>query len=150
MTVNLSKEQFETLIKAVQAGASVYGILGDSVSEEYKKESDDIEKLRSYLLGVATDYGFEDMTEMFMGKMIMSDEWSEKLHEVIDEYNNETFWHELETRLGKRDFWRTITEAERAEIENDNWYPSRINDVYEKWGEEFEKYGIDRLEIKEK
>ncbi|MFP4539961.1 MAG: hypothetical protein ACLFNN_03445, partial [Candidatus Paceibacterota bacterium] len=119
------------------------------VSEEYKKESNNIEELRNYLLGFAADHGFEDMTEMFMGKMIMSDEWSEKLHEVIEDYNDENFWHELETRLGKRDFERTMTEAEREEIKKSGWYPSRIHDVYEKWSKEFEKYGINRLEIKE-
>lgn len=105
--------------------------------------------MRNYLLGFADDHGFEDMTEMFMGKMIMSDEWSEKLHEVIEDYNDENFWHELETRLSKRDFGRTMTEAEREEIKNSGWYPSRIHDVYEKWSKEFEKYGINRLEIKE-
>ncbi len=149
MKINLSKKQFETLIKVVEAGSSVYGILGDSVSEEYKKESNDIEELRKYLIGFANGYGFEDMTEIFMGKLIMSDEWSEKLHEVIEDYDDQTFWHELETRLGKRDFERTMTEEEKEEIKNSGRYPSRVYDLYEKWGKEFEKYGTDRLSIKD-
>mgnify|MGYP001606038424 CR=1 FL=1 len=113
MKINLTKKQYETLTKAMEVGSSVYGILGDSIEGDYKKQSDEIENLRKYLLGLAHDFGFDDMTEKFRGKLIMSDNFSEKMHEAIDDYNDETFWHELETRLGKRDFERTMTKAER-------------------------------------
>lgn len=134
----------------MEAGSSVYGILGDMVSDDYKKESDEIEDLQEYLLGFASDFGFPDMTEKFEGELIMSDDFSEKLHEAIDDYNDETFWHELEIRLGKRDFGRTITEAEKKEMkENDWWYPKRIHELYDKWSKEFEDNGVERLGIVE-
>lgn len=150
MKINLTKKQFEVLMKAISAGSSVYGILGDSVSEEYKEESNEIEELRTYFLGLAKDFGMAEMTEEFMGDLIMSDEFSEKYHEVIEEYNDETFWHDLEVRLGKRDFERTITDAEIKELEKDGWYPKRIHKIYKEWRKEFEKNGIERLEIVEK
>lgn len=150
MKINLTKKQYESLIKAVEAGSSVYGILGDMVSDDYKKESDEIEDLQEYLLGFASDFGFPHMTEKFEGELIMSDDFSEKLHEAIDDYNDETFWHELEIRLGKRDFERTITEAEKKEMkENGWWYPKRIQELYAKWSKEFEDNGVERLDIVE-
>lgn len=147
--INLSKKQYETMIKAVEAGSSIYGILGDMVSDDYKKESNEIEDLQKYLLGFASDFGSSDMTEKFKGELIMSDDFSEKMEEVMDDYDDEIFWHELETRLGKRDFERTMTKAEKKEMEEDRWYPKRIHELYDKWSKEFEDNGVERLEIVE-
>lgn len=149
MKINLTKKQYETLIKAVEIGSSVYGILGDSIEGDYKKESDEIDNLQKYLLDFASDFGFDDMTEKFEGELIMSDDFSEKMQEAMDDYDDEIFWHELETRLGKRDFERTMTEAEKEEMEEDGWYPKRIHDLYDKWSKEFEDNGVERLGIVE-
>lgn len=150
MFINLTKEQFEILIKAVDTGSSVYGILGDNISEDYKKQSNEIEKLEDYLLSFSSDFGMPEITEEFMGKLIIADDYSEQLQEVMDEYDNESFWHELEVHLGKRDFERTLTESERKQmVENHGWYPERIHELYEKWNKEFQEYGIERLEVQE-
>jgi len=148
MKIDLTKKQYECLIKALEAADSVYGILGDSMPEDYKKQSDQIDDLRKYLLGFASEFSAEYMIEKFHGEIIMSDELSESLQEVMNDYDNETFWHELETRLGKRDFDRTITEAENKEMEENNgWYSNRIYGIYEAWSNEFEENGIERLGI---
>lgn len=132
-----------------EIASSVYGILGDAVSDDYKKQSDEIDSLSDYLFNFAQDFGCPELTEKFMGKTIPSDAFSEKMQIVMDDYDNETFWHELETRLGKRDFERTMTKEEEGEIEEKGgWLPYRIHDLYEKWAQEFEKYGVERLSIK--
>lgn len=150
MKVDLTKEQYECLIKAVEAGNSVYGILGDNVSDEYKKQSVQIEMLQKYLLGHASDFGMEHMVDTYMGELILSDGFSKELGEAMDDYDDETFWNELEALLGQRDFDRTTTAKEQEEIKkNGGWYPDRIHKLYEKWNKEFEKNGIERLEIVE-
>lgn len=81
--------------------------------------------------------------------MVINEDYAETLHEVIDDYNYMTFWHELKVRLGKRDFQHTMTDEEEKEMEkNGGWYPSRIADLYKKWNAEFEEYGVERLEVK--
>jgi len=104
MSINLTKKQYECLIKALEAANSVYGILGDSVSDEYKKQSNEIEELTDYFLSLARDFGMEHITQKYKEKLILDDVYAESLDEVIDDYNNEIFWDELQTRLGKRDF----------------------------------------------
>lgn len=142
MNLTLTKKQYECLIRAIEASSSVYGILGD-VSDDYKKKSDEIENLRSHLLSFASEFGAEHIVEKFHNQIILSDGISKKLEEVIDDYNDENFWHELEIRLGKRDFERTITEKEKKEIkENGGWYPDRIQKIYDEWAKEFEKNGV--------
>ena len=152
MKINFTKKQYEDLIYALEAGFHVYGILGDAVSREnYKERSNRIEELNEYFFSFAEKFGMEDLVEEFRGKIIPKDEFSEKLFEIMDEYNNETFWHELETRFGQREFDRTKTEEEMREIrENNGIYPDRIHDLYKGWGKEFEKHGIERLEVVDK
>lgn len=139
----------EDLIKVVDAGSFVYGILGDNIEDIYKKQSKTIDQLREYLLGYATDFGMINATEKFMGQTIMSEDFSEELQEAIDDYDDITFWFELEMRLGKRDFERTVTEVEKREMARDHGiYPKRIHALYEQWNKEFEGHGIERLEIR--
>jgi hypothetical protein len=148
MKINLTKKQYLTLIRALEAGNSVYGILGDNVSDEYKERSNEIDELCNYFLDFAKDFGKKELTEKFMGELIMSEKFSEKFHEAIEDYDEENFWHELEVRLGKRDFFRSMTKEEKKEMKkNDGWFPERIHKVYENWREEFEKHGIERLEV---
>jgi hypothetical protein len=85
-----------------------------------------------------------------MDRVIMSDEFTEKFMDDSEEYNDVIFWDELETRLGKRDFERTITNAEKKEIaERGGWYSNRIEEIYRGWSTEIEKHGIERLGIVE-
>lgn len=147
MKINFADRQYKNLIKMAEIGSNIYGILGDVISEEYKIQSDEIDELRKYLLSFAGDFNCENLTEEFRGETIMSDSFSEEMQEVMDDYDDETFWHELETRLGKRDFERTMTEIEEIKTKKDGWYPDRICDIYEKYEKEFEEYGIERLEI---
>ena len=102
-------------------------------------------------MGHTKDFGCGDLIENFHGKTLLEDEVCKKINEIIEDYNDYIFWNELEVRTGKRDFERTITEEEKKYIKkNNDWLPERINELYDKYRDEFEKYGINRLEIKNK
>ena len=150
MKIELSKEQFINLLKMSHIANNMLGILGDILPEtDYKKESDETENLEEYLLGYAKDFGCGDLIEDFYGKTLLRNEVYEKIDEIVEDYDDYTFWNELEVRMGKRDFERTITEKEKQYIkENKGWLPDRIHEIYEKYRQEFENYGIDRLELK--
>ena len=146
--INLSKDQYKVLLKMSEISSSIYGILGDMVSDNYKKQSNEIEKLNEYFLENAKNFGCEKFAEKYKGKYIPSDPFSKKIDSAIFEYDNETFWNELEIRLGKRDFEQSISSQEAKEMKNNNgWYPERIHLIYDKWQKEFEDYGINRLDV---
>lgn len=119
--------------------------LADSRGEDFKN----YEGLKKYLLKIAKDNGLEDLVEEFYGDLLPSDKLSELEDKIMEEYDDDTFWHELTTRLGKRDFWRTITPKEKQEIKKQNWLPERIHEIYEKYEKEFEEHGLDRIKIDE-
>jgi len=153
MKIDLTKEQYINLLEMNHIVDSVLGILGDIMPEKtkYKRKSEEITELEDYFISYVKDFGCEDMTEEFHGKTLLKDEIYEKLQEIMDEYDDYVFWNELEVRMGKRDFGRTMTEEDKKHIkENKGWYPERINEIYEKYRKEFEEHGVDRLEIKEK
>ena len=146
MDINFTKEQYLTLIKAIEAGNSVYGIIGDEMRKKYKKQSIDIEDLLTYLLKFADDFGLKNITENIEGKLYLKGEFSDAIQGDVNEYDNSIFWDELIMRLGKRDFSNTITNEEQEYIDqNDGWLPERIQECYDKWRKEFEKHGLDNL-----
>lgn len=151
MEIKLTKEQYINLLTMSYIANSVLGILGDVMPEtNYKKKSDEMEKLEEYLLRYTREFDCGNMVEDFHGKILLKDEIYEKINNIVEDYDDYIFWSELETRMGKRDFNRTITEEERKYIKEKNgWFPDRIHDIYKKYRKEFESYGIDRLEIVE-
>jgi hypothetical protein len=72
----------------------------------------------------------------------------EKFHEVLDEYNDETFWEELVTRMAIRD-----VEEERGQAALEKMSPEEQLRALRQWEERYqaetETHGIDRLEIVE-
>ena len=144
-------KKFQSKNTMSQIAGSVLSLLGDCDDEKsYKKKSDDLEEFEKYLLSFAKDFGSEDLVEKWEGEIIISDEASEKFQEITDDYEDLIFWDELAIKMGKRDFQKTITKEDKKYLkENDNWLPERIHKIYDKYHDEFEKNGIDNLEIKE-
>ena len=117
--------------------------MADSKGEDFNK----FEKSEEFLLKIAKENNFSDLVEDFHGGLVPSDKLSELVEEVIEEYEDDVFWHELITRLGKRDFWRSVTPGEKKKLDKEEWLPERVHELYEKYEKEFEEHGIDRLEI---
>ena len=47
MKIDITEQQYMSLMRAVEAGSSVYGILGDFVPETYGEESEGIDNVRA-------------------------------------------------------------------------------------------------------
>ena len=146
MRIQFSDKQFKELLFLVMIGSYVRDGVLDSRGE-YDNEKHDI--LEKYLLERAKDEGHDHLVEDFKDSLIPSDELCRKEEELIAEYNDEEFWFELGNRLGRRDFEKSMTDEEREKVEKEGWFPERVNEFYKKYSDEFEKRGIERLEIKE-
>jgi len=133
------------MLLAAMLYSFIRGGLADDKGEDYKK----YEELENYLLKIAEDNGFNDLIEKFNGQLIPSDELSELEEEITSEYDDDALWSELITRLGRRDFFRTITPDEDKEMKKRDWLPDRAQEFFDKYNKEFEEHGVERLEIKE-
>jgi hypothetical protein len=147
MKIDFTKEQFRELLLVYLIGQYVK----DAVDElEDKYDYDKSRELELYLLEQAQEIGLSELVEHFHGKLIPADVLSEDYDNYVHEFEGDSFWHELSTQLGQRDFYREMTETDSKYIKDNNgWLPKRIHDYYERYENEFEKYGTERLEINE-
>lgn len=144
MQIELNKKQLKEMILAAMLYSFIRGGLADDKGEDYKK----FEELENCLLKIAEDNGFNDVIEKFQGHLIPANELSELEEEIMSEYDDDAFWHELMTRLGRRDFFRTVTPEEQKEMKKRDWLLDRAQEFFDKYDKEFEEYGVERLEIK--
>lgn len=153
MKINITKKQYQDLIMMSQLSEWVLGILGDTVADDevdYKELSNRNEELEKYLLGFAGEFDMGDKIDNYKDDIFLDEDESEKYHEIISDYDDYVFWNELENRLARRDFFRTITEAEKKEAEETGWLPERFREIEEKYRKEFEENGVENFEIKKK
>lgn len=144
MKIGLTKEQFEALLKLVYLGN---WLANANRVDDKKKEYEEIE---DYIFSFAKQFGFDeyvDDEEAEKGKFYPTRKFEEEIdiQELIDEYDEETFWDELIDRLGERDFYQYYSQDEIQKMTQEERF-GKICEFEEKWGEEFEKYGIERLD----
>lgn len=151
MKINFTKKQYEDLVTMSQLSGWVLGILGDTIPDDdgrYKKMSNEHGKLESYLLSFADEYGLGGVVERFNDELTLDDDETEKYGEIMDDFEEFVFWDNLENRMARRDFYRTISEEERKEADKTGWLPERFRDIEEKYRKEFDENGVDNLEVK--
>lgn len=141
--ITFSKKEFYDLLLQVMLGSGILGLLADEKDKNFRL----CEAVQDHLLQEANRVGWKDLVQTFEESLLPSDELCEEEEIISEDYNESVFWFELETRLGKRDFNKSVTEEEKKEMEVNGCYPERIQKIYEKYAKEFEKYGTDRLEI---
>ncbi|MFC1613264.1 hypothetical protein ACFL23_02940 [Patescibacteria group bacterium] len=145
MQIEFTKEQFKEMLLATAVYSFIFGGVADSKGEDFKKYG----KLENYLLSIAKKNNLNDLYEDCEGSLLPADDICHEVEETIEEYTEDEFWENLVTRLGKRDFWRSLSEEEKEEIKKDDWLPEKVREFYDKYWEEVENYDIDRLEVKE-
>lgn len=111
------------------------------------------EELEQYIFSFAKDFGFERFVEYDeSGKNIFPSsefEEDEELELYRNEYDDECFWDELIHRLARRDFIKTYGESS---IKQMDWKErlQKEDPFVEKYADEFNRNGLEHLEIKSK
>lgn len=142
MDMEMSPERYIALVRALVTASSVYSFVSEDGRTDYNQTSEEIEALLSDLMSVAPAFGFGEDSD-FLEKV------RTEFDNALEDYDEEIFWEELETRLGQRDYDRTLTKNEKiVQEQNDDQIPSeRLFECFDKWAHEFEEYGLSRLVI---
>jgi len=141
MKINLTKKQYETLVKAVYLGnwmanANRTGQSGDPHMKEY-------EEITDYIFSLASEFGFSKTFE----HDLECDEHGKttEVNLLHEEYDEETFWEELCGLLGERDFFRKYSKDEREKMNQEECF-LKLQECIIAWEQEAEEYGVERLE----
>lgn len=145
MKINFTKKQYEDLVKLVYLGTwMVNAHRTDDRVEKY-------EELEQYILSFYKDFGMENfiLFDEELKRFFPTKEFEEEtdVEQYIDEYNNDIFWEELIDRLARRDFIRAYGEENLLKMTWEERF-EKEQPFIDKYDEEFEKNGIENLDIK--
>ena len=144
MEITFTKEQHENLIKLVYLGSWMVNSIRE---DKGVKKFDDLEQ---YIYSFAKAAG--------MGKLIEYDpetkqyfptfelEEDAEVEQYRQEYDDYNFWEELTYALARRDFIKEYGENAIKKMSMEERF-EKEQPFIEKYEEEFEKYGIERLKI---
>ena len=146
MKINLTKRQYWNLIRATYMA----DWMANAICEAGMKGDDGIKEIRDYVFSFAKEMGYEDFAEYSgdMGKYYATFDLDDdpSIRRLIERYDERAFWDEIVERLGERDFFDKYTKEKIQKMNDDERFAKRM-ECEDKWGKEFEKYGIERLEI---
>ena len=148
MKINFTKKEYRLLLDIVY--------LGQWMVEAHKaggpEEDDEYEMLAQKIYSYAKEMGCEELikAEKRAGLYFPTREYEEqsRSHEIIDQYNDDTFWEELINRLADRDAHEDArAEGKKIESAEEFWKYSTPHEA--KYAEEFEANGLKRLKLSE-
>lgn len=148
-TIELTKKQFTALLKVVYLGnwmANAYR--DDSPEDPHIQEYEEIE---DYIFSLASQFGLEKYVdhEVTDGDRYYPTNFFEEttdVHKLHEEYDEETFWDELADRLSTRDFLEKYSKEEINNMSREEYF-EKISEFTDKYNEEFEKFGLDRIKV---
>ncbi len=150
MKINISKKQYETLIKSIEVSSFIYGPMSDMVDNKYKKDSDEIEELLNYFLQYTNDFDF-DKNLCKEGDLHLDEDYDDKILEELELYDEQQMFENLAYELGKRDFNNTYSKGEIDKIkeEHGDYLGVPMYEFEKKYCDEINKNGYKRFYIKE-
>lgn len=142
MKINITKKQYKALMKSVMLGAYILSVSNDYFGdEELEKDAKSAREIEDYLMEFAKDFGCEE---------IRNDENFEETADIMHEYEEFSMFDQLALNLGKRDYLKGKSKEEiqkMFEKNNGMWDRDAFKLVAE-YEEEFNKNGIERIEVK--
>ena len=148
MQIEFSKEEYRTFLEILEIADWVLFAHRTDEPEDRKQYRDFEQKMFSF----AKELGFGNlvMYDDEMGKYFPTREHDENspVRSFIEEFEEETFWDELVDRLADRDMLEELGEKKFLSMTREQRFMAHF-DFEQKYQEEFEKHGIERLRIKE-
>jgi len=146
MKIHLTKNEYRLLLEMLSMAEWVMHSHQIESNEKCKQHDLVIQKLLSYY----KDFKCEDLVEHDKSdnqyyQTSMDDDES-PVNDLIKEFETEVFWEELTRRLARRDLIEKHGRKEVAEMEQMERFEAILKES-EKYHEEFEKAGIDKLKI---
>ncbi len=144
MKIELTKAQYRELLKLVLIGTEVKM----SALEATEQSTEGADALETYLLEHVEDFELDELVRKSGKETLPSEKLLHEIDHVMHDYDDDAFWFSLETELGQRDFYESLDfKSHRALKEGDGELPEAVYEFYEKYRDEFERHGTDRLRI---
>lgn len=145
MQIDFTKKQFESLMKAVY--------LGNWMANAHRIDDFEVnyEEIQDYIFSKAPEFGFNDYVDnekVGDGKFYPTNYFSKytDVHELHNEYDEETFWHEIIDRLANKDFVNRYGVSVITKMSFEERM-KKMDGFVEKWEDEINENGLNRIDI---
>ncbi len=145
MNIEFTKKQYEQLLKLVYLGnwlASAHR------TDDRIKKFDDLE---SYVFSFAKEMGFGAFVddEPLNGRNYFPTwQFEEGVHDLIEDYDDETFWEELIERLADMRFDEKYSEQDYQKMTREE-YLEKYYEIYNAIVEIIERWGLEAILLKQ-
>lgn len=147
MKINFTKDEYRHLLDLVYLGDWV--MTADDVGKNVKKKHH--EEITQKIYSYAKDFGCEDLIEFnaeFDKYNETRDFEESEVSQCLAEFEENCFWETLISRLAERDFLKELPPGGLNALSLKEKF-TEIQKHEDKWADEFSKFGIDHLKIKE-
>lgn len=151
MNLELSLEQYETLLKLVYMGDWVISTLQAKERVEDDADSDTrFAEVVRHIFNYADVAGLGSIVQIDQnnGEPYLTREFEEEsgLVDILEDYEDEVFWQSLIERLAHRDFIRHYGESAISEMAIEERI-EKETPFHDKWANEFHERGIENLKV---
>jgi hypothetical protein len=140
--IPFSEEQYRSLLKLVAIGEWVAHALQD------EQEDDEFSRVEQYVYSFAGRFGANDLVVKERGRYYPARNLEESTMPLIEEYDLEGFWDTLVDLLAARDLATEHGEDGVRQLPGEEFL-EQLNERASVYEEEFEEYGVERLQIVE-
>lgn len=145
MKQEFTDEELREILLSAEAGFRMRAAVAEVTGADTRPARSARQALFSSLLRP----GVGDWLEEKNGETVPTEAFDDLVESVLSAYDDDTFWIELESRLGERDFFLYASDVEVDAAEKTGKLPERVEWYYRKYRHEFDRHGTDRLEIDE-
>ena len=144
MKINFTKSEYRTLLDVIYMADWILHAHDTEDRSDTKEYSDLFQKLMSYAkdMGCEDLVNFDEQQQNYAESFIFEEESSAL--DYIDEFENDSFWSELISRLARRDALIELKVDNPDDVDTETLYTA-IFKAEEKWSKEFEAFGLDRI-----
>lgn len=144
MKIHFTKKEYITLLETIQmAGWILHAHRTDQPADRKKYH-----ELEQKILSLAKDFGCDDVVQWDkkLGAHFTTREFEGRIMPFIEEYEEDSFWEELKTRLVDRDVCREVGEQKFSSLGIEERF-AKEEPYEQKYNTEFETHGITRLQV---
>jgi hypothetical protein len=144
MKINFTKSEYRILLDVIYIADWILHAHDTEDRSDTKEYSDIFQKIMSY----AKDMGYKDLVDYderqknYAESFIFEEE--SPAPGYIEEYEDDSFWSELISRLAQRDALIELKANNQHDVDTEKLY-KEILKAEEKWSKEFSAFGLDRI-----
>ena len=146
MKINFTKKEYRSLVELLEIASWVTTSHIVDANDEPKKYNDLIQKIYSFSKEMECLDIIEHSKELDGFYPTREFEEDSEVRQYIEDFEEDTFWAELISKLSGRDVLNKYNIKSLSELETDQ----RIDALYEsdvKWEEEINRFGLERLGV---